>query len=53
LKTAILRTLCGKKPLLSREGVNVTMVTRAGEISAPVEYGTKNTSRFVPHYFVE
>jgi glutathionylspermidine synthase len=87
-----------KKPLLSREGANVTLYTHAGEIAVPGEYGeegyiyqayapvpnfrhdgadnyavigswiigdeaagigiredespvTKNTSRFLPHYF--
>ena len=83
-----------KKPLLSREGANVTITTRAGEVSVPGEYGaegfiyqgyhplpvydgshtvigswivgdepagigiredesaiTRNTSRFLPHYF--
>ena len=84
-----------KKPILSREGANVTITTREGEIAIPGEYGaegfiyqayhplpvydgshtvigtwivgdepagmgiredespvTKNTSRFLPHYFV-
>ncbi len=85
-----------KKPILSREGANVTIRTAVGELSVPGEYGqegfiyqayhplpqyedgshtvigswivgdepagmgiredespvTKNTSRFVPHYFV-
>ncbi|MBL8512181.1 MAG: glutathionylspermidine synthase family protein, partial [Betaproteobacteria bacterium] len=83
-----------KKPLLSREGANVTIKTKEGEIVIPGEYGeegfvyqafhplptfgdgymvigswivgdepagigiredeslvTKNTSRFLPHYF--
>ena len=87
-----------KKPLLSREGANVTITSRQGEIAIPGEYGaegfiyqayhpvpnfrangednyavigswiigdepaglgiredespvTKNTSRFLPHYF--
>lgn len=84
-----------KKPILSREGANVTIRTRQGEIAVPGEYGaegyvyqayhplpvyqgshtvigswivgdepagigiredespvTKNTSRFLPHYFL-
>ena len=84
-----------KKPILSREGANVTITTKAGEIAIPGDYGaegfiyqayhplpvydgshtvigtwivgdepagmgiredespvTKNTSRFLPHYFV-
>jgi glutathionylspermidine synthase len=84
-----------KKPILSREGANVTITTKAGEIAIPGDYGaegfiyqayhplpvydgshtvigtwivgdepagmgiredespvTKNTSRFLPHYFI-
>ena len=85
-----------KKPILSREGANVTITTAKGEIAIPGEYGaegfvyqayhplpvydgshtvigswiigdepagigiredespvTKNTSRFLPHYFIQ
>ncbi len=84
-----------KKPMLSREGANVTITTKTGEIAIPGDYGaegfiyqayhplpvydgshtvigtwiigdepagmgiredespvTKNTSRFLPHYFI-